>query len=78
MCKWKKLRTQVLKYIYFLKIKILHYFQKLDMKKSVYEKEEILIDLEKNEKLKEKNHSDKIEDFIKIKELGKRSFEKYY
>ena len=74
----EKIKDICLKYIYFLKIKFLHYFQKLDMKKSLYEKEEILIDLEKNEKLKEKNHSDKIEDFIKIKELGKRSFEKYY
>ena len=48
------------------------------MKKSLYEKEEILIDLEKNEKLKEKNHSDKIRRFYKKKELGKRSFKKYY
>ena len=47
-------------------------------KESLNEKEEILIDFEKNEKLKEKNHSYKIEDFIKTKESGKRSFEKYY
>ena len=45
-------------------------------KESLNEKEEILIDFEKNEILKEKNHIYTIEDFIKIKTLGKGSFGK--
>ena len=40
------------------------------------EKEEILIDFEKNENLIEKNHKYNLEDFIKIKTLGKGSFGK--
>ncbi len=69
----EKIKDICFKIYIFFKNKISALFPK-----TRYEKEEILIDLEKNEKLKEKNHSDKIEDFIKIKELGKRSFEKYY
>ena len=45
-------------------------------KEPLNDKEEILIDFEKNEKFKEKNHKYKIEDFIKIKALGKGSFGK--
>ena len=45
-------------------------------KEPLNDKEEILIDFEKNEILKEKNHIYTIEDFIKIKTLGKGSFGK--